>query len=99
MTKQNPGDWHYPGNWHVERLNGFHKVCDEQGVTVADIPVHPLDPPEWAEANADLIAAAPEMYDLLAEINQTFYVDGTSKALKAVMAKTKPLLSKARGQT
>jgi len=52
-----------PGNWHVEFHRQFHKVCDEQGVTVADIPIQPLDPREWAKGNADLIAAAPALLE------------------------------------
>jgi hypothetical protein len=54
---------HTPGDWHVESHDHFYKVCDEQGVTIADIPIQPLDPQEWAEANARLIAGAPALLD------------------------------------
>lgn len=40
-----------------------------------------------------------EMVKLLKELNYAFYVEGTSKALKPVMAKTKELISKAEGQS
>ena len=58
---------HTPGDWHVEPQIQFYKVCDEQGVTVADIPIQPLDPQEWAECNAHLIAAAPRLLNALTE--------------------------------
>ena len=38
-----------------------------------------------------------EMLGLLKEINWAFYVDGTPKALRAVMLKTKPLIHKIQG--
>jgi hypothetical protein len=56
---------HTPGPWAAERHTHFYKVSDEQDVTVADIPIQPLDPPEWAEGNAGLIAAAPKLLDAL----------------------------------
>jgi hypothetical protein len=48
-------------------------------------------------ANARLIAAAPEMLELLERINFIFYVKGTRKAMIEVMAETKPLIHKAKG--
>jgi hypothetical protein len=58
-------DKHTPGDWHIEKHNGFYKICDEQGVTIADIPIQPLDPPEWAEANSYLLASAPALLAML----------------------------------
>ena len=49
---------------------------------------------------ADFIATTPELLEsaryLLARINNAFYVDGTSKALKPVMADTRPMLQRLR---
>ena len=63
---------HTPGPWEVllhrfEAKRPFYKVAaGDEVVTVADVPQHPLDP--WnAEANARLIAAAPEMLEALKE--------------------------------
>jgi hypothetical protein len=38
---------------------------DEQGVSIATCWKQPLDPSEWVEANALLIAAAPDMVEAL----------------------------------
>lgn len=51
-----------------------------------------------AKQHANLIAAAPEMLELLERINHAFYVKNSSKVLREVMAETKPLLQKARGE-
>jgi hypothetical protein len=58
-------DKHTPGEWHIEYRSGCYKICDEQGVTIADIPIQPLDPPEWAEANGYLLADAPALLAML----------------------------------
>lgn len=44
-----------------------------------------------------LVANAPQMLDLLKRINHAFYVDGTAKALRPIMAETKALIHKAEG--
>lgn len=58
---------HTPGPWHEEDLgeSGNILITDVQGVTVATCWRQPLDPPEWVEANARLIAAAPELLEAL----------------------------------
>lgn len=40
--------------------------------------------------------ACDAMFDLIARMNSAFYVDGSSKALKPIMAETKQLLIDAR---
>jgi hypothetical protein len=64
---------HTPEPWAYQLLRDhdgvFYKITDEQGVTIADVPVNPFDPPEWPAANARLIAAAP---DLLNAVEQVF---------------------------
>lgn len=51
------------------------------------------------QANAALIAAAPELYSLLDQINTAFYTRSTRKQWLELMEKTKPLLQKARGES
>lgn len=46
---------------------------------------------------AHLIAAAPEMYELLDQINMAFYTRTSRKEWLTLMEKTKPLLQKAKG--
>lgn len=43
-------------------------------------------------------AAALQMLDLLKRINWAFYVEGTAKALKPVMAETRALIAQAEGR-
>ncbi len=39
-----------------------------------------------------------EMLDLIKKLNYAFYVTGTPKAMKPLMALTKPLIQKAEGK-
>ena len=39
-----------------------------------------------------------ELLDILKRINYAFYVEGTSKALKPIMAETKAIIQKAEGR-
>lgn len=102
-AKHTPGPWNIISDRHGTFIRGtdgslinhmYHfNVTDSlmQGYTQAQRD-------ERTQADAHLIAASPEMYALLAEINWVFYVTGTTKAMREVMAKTKPLLKKARGE-
>ena len=56
---------HVPGDWRLETYSSFYKITDEQGVTIADIPVQPLDPEHWAEGNARMILRAPQLLTAL----------------------------------
>ena len=53
---------------------------------------------DLTRGNARLIAAAPEMAELLREVARAFYVDGTAKTLRPLMARIRPLLDKAEGK-
>lgn len=110
---------HTPGPW-VACANGGddtnRAICyvtttaHQASTTIADCS-YPFEVAEQ-EANARLISAAPELLNqlqqaeqLLARLNYAFYAHGTSKALKPVMAETKPtltairtLIAKARGK-
>lgn len=56
-----------PERWSVaeDTDDGDFLVIDCQEVTIARCYSQPLDPPAWAEANAALIALAPEMAQAL----------------------------------
>ena len=83
------------------------KVVDKDGFTVAKCGYTLDKTEEEAEANAVLMAAAPEMYDELAEvgavINEFLYAKGDDRAvlrndLKESVGKIETLLAKARGE-
>lgn len=60
-----------PEPWRIsEALNDPIVVVDVQGVAIATVWRQPLDPPEWAVGNANLIANAPEMWAALAVITR-----------------------------
>lgn len=50
------------------------------------------------DKSAHLIAAAPEMYEMIDKINAAFYTRTSKKEWMDLMEKTKPLLQKARGE-
>ena len=99
MEKHTPGPWEYscePYNFGDSKpTENYRFKIYTPNKSIAILP-HPVS--DEQEANTRLIASAPEMYALLAEINAAFYGAGTKKALMEVMAKTKPLLRKARGE-
>lgn len=87
------------GEWEV-RSGGVDRVYVKGGARICQVmPEYREDRPfEEDAAAAKLIAQAPAMYALLAELNEVFYVKGSKKAMMEVMAKTKPLMKKARGE-
>lgn len=76
---------HTPGPWRVNVISFTPVVYvtteDHQTVAVAHAPEHELDAPEHkaqAEANARLIAAAPELYQALVTIRDGYWSEGES---------------------
>jgi hypothetical protein len=63
---------HTPGPWRLDvpEPDGEIIVMDEQDVSIDTIWKQPLDPSEWVEANARLIAAAPELLEALEAVQQ-----------------------------
>jgi len=63
---------HTPGPWRTEVEDETNRllVTDVQDVIVAEVFKQPLDPNEWATNNMKLIAAAPEMLDILEGIER-----------------------------
>lgn len=93
---------HTPGPWKTRTFTNISKNVDLIAV-VAEIGNSLIVEPTFAigskeEANANLIAAAPEMYELLSEINTAFYTRTSRKEWLSLMEKSKPLLQKARGE-
>ena len=91
---------HTPGPWRIfpASIQGMSTICE--GISRQN----PLDGhminssvADCATKDANLIATAPEMYELLSRLNTAFYA-GSNKDLRAVFAETKPLLRKARGE-
>lgn len=72
----------------------FVKIISVNGENVAS--AHDLF--EFKKEDALLIAAAPEMLAMLKAANEAFFVIGTGKAVKKVMAGSKDLIRKAEGR-
>jgi hypothetical protein len=93
-AKHTPGPWSYnqdEGGYHGHVIStGDYIICDLPDAGDGAAP--------HTEANARLIAAAPDMLSLLKRLNEAFYVKGTHKALLPVMAETKPLIARAKGR-
>lgn len=102
---------HTPGPWCVEfdELGGYdctsaaYKVsAGEQHICTLDVRAYSLEftphkciPHEGAEANARLIAAAPEMHDALAAL-LSVYTESTDDDGSPVVLAARDALSKAR---
>lgn len=85
--------------WHVGSLHASLVIYREDGYAVGDATTfHGKIDRQEAEANALLMASAPEMLALLKQLNDVFYVGGKASALREVMAKTKPLIRQAEGR-
>lgn len=81
---------HTPGKWQVLDSTLIHA----NGYRVATVESEI----EHRKANAALIAAAPELYEMVDKINAAFYTRTSRKEWLELMEKTKPLLQKARGE-
>ncbi len=96
---------HTPEPWNCQLLrdrNGmsFYKIIDVQGATIADIPIHPLDPPEWSEANARLMTTAPRLVASIEDLVWQFLdkiPDPTDSEAETISA-AQDLVRTARGQ-
>lgn len=75
MTKHTPGPW----NWHGPYMTGGYKVSalNERDQLQFRCYLEPSESPETVEANARLIATAPELLEALREIATGNYERGT----------------------
>lgn len=101
MTKEQQ---HTPGRWEVEEESDHPDailVVDEQGVTIATCWRQPYDPEEWVDANANLIAAAPELLQALEDVERHHIEQNRLKARDKGHSKTLSIvrhaIAKARG--
>jgi hypothetical protein len=92
---------HTPGPWATGSTVTRVQVWPEGwNVPLCIADCHTKNAPEnKAErvANARLIAAAPDLLAIVERLNYAFYVDGTAKALRPIMAETKAILARVRG--
>jgi len=83
---------HTPGPWHAikVRANGHRRIITEQGTPIAVVP-------DSSPADARLIAAAPDMYELLTKIRG--HIDSTCRECesKAIVPEIDALLDKIEG--
>jgi hypothetical protein len=97
-----PGPWSLTfdrtGVLALSKKGTWIKVAESLPVQLVDgTGDHSLTPGE-VEANAQLIACAPELYEMLEKINAAFYTRTSRKEWLELMEETKPLLRKARGE-
>lgn len=88
------------GNWHTEqRAKGVIILADSENLN-AGFSICSVNGPE-SEANAALIACAPEMYEMLKQVSQLIDNDGGA-AIDWLIENTfdiRELLAKARGES
>ncbi len=99
MTKQSPlNDQHTPGPW---KRFGNYKILDATGALVAEVTKNGLDDPE-VDANARLIAASPDLADMLDQLIELMPTDDINDGyhydrLKRV-EEARRVLRKAKGE-
>ena len=92
---------HTPGPWEVsywcDGLGGDKPAITASGATIAITHPAPICPIEECKANANLIAAAPDMYEALEDIGRG-KLQGPGDFEIYVKAVCEKALSKARGE-
>jgi len=88
---------HTPGPWHV---NSFGQILDKHGDQIADL--ENSDFPEQEDANAPLIAAAPDLLAALRAVEHAFAVgepsDGFGSAMETAAKLARAAIAKADGK-
>jgi len=74
-----PWTWDEPSNWHGIDARVF--VSEPYGV-IAQIPIEAWRPRSMGKANAKLIAAAPEMAEMLLRLHQIHGYEDVGELLK-----------------
>lgn len=103
MSKHTPGEWRL-AEFLKGRKGMLHRIHNEHGITIADIPCDPTDSEEGHRANARLIALSPKMLDALEDLVEVddLWTDDDElitvlRAFHVVVEKCKPIIRKARG--
>ena len=65
QSQHNTDYAHAPGPWSIETKGSRHFIDGEEGLTVCYLDRRGVREPSEVEANARLIAAAPELLDAL----------------------------------
>ena len=88
-----------PGPWSTGFVDGTKIVRESDRSQIAQVAGDYSDPTIWPimEANAHLIAAAPDLYAALELARER--MGGASPGMKAMIAQTDTALSKARGES
>jgi hypothetical protein len=91
---------HTPAPWTLDtpEPDGEIIVMDEQGVSIATCWKQPLDPSEWVEANAQLIAAAPELLDALESTLHCVEYYHEHEGASETLTECRRAIAKARGE-
>lgn len=102
MNKFTPGPWAHNGcqitsQGDMRLIVGL--ALSESDVLANRYAGHAAKTQKDGEANARLMAAAPELLEALMRVRNAFYVDGSSKALRAAFEGTKELVAKAKGES
>jgi hypothetical protein len=78
MSKHTPGPWYAVGSWVEVDDDNAADICNCSAESMGQ--KRAARPPEEEEANARLIAAAPELLDALRALQSIPPFDGTQKA-------------------
>jgi len=101
---------HTPGPWHCGNRDNWWRIYDENGVYIAaakdpsPAPNHKADGFDIEEANARLIAAAPDLLEalkwLVYECNTNFiFADDVDGPEYAALEAARTAIAKAKGQS
>lgn len=89
---------HTPGPWKFNINKTALLALNKNNEHVFIYNASPYNSMEPNIKDAALIAAAPELYEMVDKINSAFYTRTSRKEWLELMEKTKPLLQKARGE-
>ena len=96
------GDIWTPGPWALHKMpdGRFLIMSVKETINVVGTAMEPFEStPETQEANAHLIANAPELYEALDTLTKEMFLDNNSNAIEAAYDNAVAALSKARGET
>lgn len=96
-NKHTPGPWFLDNQGEKLTIKNIREMPMKNG-TIEEIVLDISQGFIPNSANAALIAAAPELYEMVDKINAAFYTRTSRKEWLELMEKTKPLLQKARGE-
>ena len=90
---------HTPGPWYVKRNGVRSPVNSEDGRHIAMINYNPMTiPDEMHEANARLIAAAPEMLEVLIDLQESAQYWSEYDVPIGIVDRLNAVISKAKGE-